>query len=321
MSLKNLCVSRIGLASGIRALAAYSIITFCLVCSALSESFPLPVLRSDSVVGAIGMVAVERDETLIDIARRHSLGFDQIVAANPGMSAWGPRPGSRVLIPSQYVLPPGERKGIVLNLAELRLYYYPSNARDVLTFPVSIGRMDWRTPLGRTRVISKDRDPAWSPPLSIRQEHMAEGEFLPDVIRGGAENNPLGKFALRLGIPGYFIHGTDEAKSFGIGMRVTHGCVRMYPEDMEELFDRVTIGTPVSIVHAPVKIGALHGRIYLEIHRPQDDEEEGEPLELPSLYQVIQMVRDALPFNAGIPVAEIARIYERGRGIPEPLPY
>jgi L,D-transpeptidase ErfK/SrfK len=307
----------------LREVGAFATFLFCslgLISSVVGESFPLPALRSDSVIGGVGMVAVEREETLVDIARRHDLGFDQIVAANPGISPWGPRPGSRVLIPSQYVLPPGERKGIVLNLAELRMYYYPSNAGEVLTFPVSIGRMDWRTPLGRTRIISKDRNPAWSPPLSIRQEHLADGEFLPDVVRGGADDNPLGKFALRLGIPGYFIHGTDEAKSFGIGMRVTHGCVRMYPEDIEELFGRVSIGTPVSILHAPVKVGALYGRVFLEVHRPQDDD-EAEVFEMPSLSDVIQMVQNALPSGSELSLPEIIKIYEQGTGLPVPLSY
>jgi len=281
-----------------------------------AETMPLPALRGDTLVGELGYITARGDDTFADIARRYDLGFDQLVAANPAISPWMPAEGARILLPTQYLLPPGLREGLVLNLAELRLYYFRPRQGEVMTFPVSIGRMDWRTPLGKTRVVSKERNPVWSPPLSIRQEHLAEGEFLPDYIPGGVSDNPLGKFALRLGIPGYFIHGTDEAKSFGIGMRVTHGCIRMYPEDVEELFAVVPVGAAVSIVNLPVKVGTSSNELYLEVHRPVDEEERLD-LQMPSLDEVLMMVRArALP-QQWIDLAKVERVYEAGRGVPE----
>ena len=282
---------------------------------AQAEVLPLPALRGDALVGELSYITARSDDTLSDLARENDLGFDQIVAANPGISPWMPRAGARVLLPSQYILPPVPREGIVLNVAELRLYYYQPRRGEVLTFPVSIGRMDWRTPLGRTRVLSKERNPVWSPPLSIRQEHLAEGEFLPDYIPGGAEDNPLGKFALRLAIPGYFIHGTDQSKSFGIGMRVTHGCIRMYPEDIEELFSVVPVGAPVFIVNLPVKVGVRAGALYLEVHRPVDAEEL-EEWQMPSLDEVLIMIRKQSPLEFLIDLAKVEAVYEAGRGVP-----
>jgi L,D-transpeptidase ErfK/SrfK len=151
----------------------------------------------------------------------------------------------------------------------MRLYYFPKPGLGklpvVITHPVSIGRMDWRTPLGNTRVVAKQRNPAWYPPRSLRKEAAASGEVLPDVVKPGPDN-PLGRYAIRLAVPGYLIHGTN--KPYGVGMRVTHGCVRMYPEDIETLFDVVTPGTPVQIINQPIKVGWLDGTLYLEVHPP-----------------------------------------------------
>jgi L,D-transpeptidase ErfK/SrfK len=132
--------------------------------------------------------------------------------------------------------------------------------------------MDWKTPLGKTTVAAKQVNPPWYPPASIKAEHAAEGEQLPDMIPGGSPDNPLGRYALRLGIRGYLIHGTDERKSYGIGMQVTHGCVRMYPEDIERLFNMVPVGTPVYIVNQPAKAGWLAGTLFLELHAPLEED-------------------------------------------------
>ncbi|MCC6954623.1 MAG: L,D-transpeptidase family protein [Deltaproteobacteria bacterium] len=237
-----------------------------------AETYFLPRNSSDSVIGEVRYVEAAAEDTLLDVARRNSLGHDEIVQANPTIDRWVPGAGTKVLLPTRFVLPDAPMDGIVLNVAELRLYYYPPNKdplqRVVMTFPVSIGRMDWKTPLGKTKVTRAVKNPPWTPPKSIREEHAAEGDYLPDVIPGGDPTNPLGLYALQLGIPGYLIHGTDERKSAGIGMHVTHGCVRMYPEDIEWLYRFVEPGTPVYLIDQPVKAGWQSGSLYLEIHTP-----------------------------------------------------
>jgi L,D-transpeptidase ErfK/SrfK len=177
---------------------------------------------------------------------------------------------AEVVVPSQYVLPEAPREGIVINVPEMRLYYYPKpeagRPRIVVTHPISIGREDWTTPHGVTKVVSKIKDPVWVPPESIKREHLRDwGEKLPNVVPAGPDN-PMGQFALKLGISGYYIHGTDEEKIEGIGMRVTHGCIRMFPKDIASLFSEVNVGTPVRIVNQPIKVGRLNGALYLEAH-------------------------------------------------------
>ncbi|MDH3638440.1 MAG: L,D-transpeptidase family protein [Gammaproteobacteria bacterium] len=231
-------------------------------------TYILPPL-DEQLIGSVQYVSARRDETLLDIARRHGVGHNEIKLANPGVDMWLPGEGTQVLLPTRYILPDAPREGIVLNVPEMRLYYYPKpqpGERPVVqTYPISIGRGDWETPLGTTTVVTKTPNPTWRPPESIKQEHAARGEPLPDAVPPGPDN-PLGKYALRLGLPGYLIHGTN--RPFGIGMRVTHGCVRMYPEDIDVLFEEVAVGTPVHIVHQPFKIGWALGIPYFEAHPP-----------------------------------------------------
>jgi L,D-transpeptidase ErfK/SrfK len=221
------------------------------------------------VIGEVEYTRVRPGDTLLDIARRHNLGQDEILLANPAVDRWLPGEGTAILLPRRYIIPKAERTGLILNVAEMRLYYFPKPGLGkvpvVTTHPVSIGRMDWRTPLGNTQVVAKQRNPAWYPPPSLKKEAAASGEALPDVVNPGPDN-PLGRYAVRLAIPGYLIHGTN--KPYGVGMRVTHGCVRMYPEDIETLFDVVTVGTPVQIINQPIKVGWLDGTLYLEVHPP-----------------------------------------------------
>jgi L,D-transpeptidase ErfK/SrfK len=296
----------------------------CCALEARCERFPLesPAI---SVVGDIRQAHARADDTLIDIAREFDLGYDQIVSANPDVNRWIPGEGTVVTLPSKYILPGAVRKGLVLNIAELRLYYYPASAKgstpEVLTYPVSIGRMDWRTPLGITKVVRKERDPVWRPPPSIRAEHAREGEELPDFIAGGDPTNPLGRFALRLGIPSYLIHGVDERKAFGIGMRVTHGCIRMYPEDIEELFSFVSANTQVTIVDEPIKIGRLGDQVFLSVHQPLDEGEDESlpPLPRVTLGQVMHHLSTQMRFDAEVDSALIRQIVEAGDGIPHEI--
>ncbi len=231
-----------------------------------SEVYELPPEGFD-VIGAVATVTARYEDTLVDIARHHGLGYQDIVRANPDVEVWLPGEGTEVILPTRFVLPPGPREGLVLNLAEYRMYYFPK-PRDgepayVYTYPMSIGRMDWETPLGQTRIVAMAKNPAWYPPQSVRDEHAADGDPLPRVVPAGPQN-PLGTRALRLGLPGYLIHGTNRPA--GVGMRVSHGCIRMFPEDIEFLFQHVTVNTSVRIINAPVKIGWDGEDLVAEVH-------------------------------------------------------
>ncbi len=223
---------------------------------------------STSVVGELQLIRAREKDTFIDIAQAYDLGYDELVEANPGIDPWLPGEGTLIVLPSRFVLPNAPRQGIVLNVASKRLFYYPKAAAGkpplVFTFPISIGREGWATPLGATKITAKTIDPVWRVPASIRREHAENGDPLPAVVPPGPDN-PLGRYAMRLAIPGdYLIHGTN--KPAGIGMRVSHGCIRMNPEDIEWLFPQVPIGTPVHIVNQPLLLGAAGDALYLESH-------------------------------------------------------
>ncbi len=233
----------------------------------IAEVYELPPPGND-VIGAVTIVRARADDTLIDIARRHGLGYEDIVRANPQVDTWLPGEGTEVVLPTRYVLPPVERRGLILNLAEYRLYYFPEprdgEAAVVMTYPMSIGRMDWETPLGLTSIVAKATNPTWYPPASVIAEHAADGDLLPRVVPPGPQN-PLGKHAMRLGLPGYLIHGTNRPA--GVGMRVTHGCIRLFPEDIGFLFGEIGIDTPVRIINTPVKIGWDGDVLIVEVHQ------------------------------------------------------
>lgn len=232
-----------------------------------AEVYELPPPGTD-VIGAVTTIEARAADTLLDIGRRHGVGYEEMARANPDVDVWLPGEGTRIVLPTRYILPAGPRSGVVLNLAEYRLYYFPKpqpgEPAVVMTYPVSIGRMDWATPLGVTRVVSKVVKPAWYPPESVRKEHAADGRPLPRVVPPGPDN-PLGEFAMRLALPGYLIHGTNRPA--GVGMRVTHGCIRMFPEDIQFLFDQVAVDTPVRIINEPVKLGWDGDQLLMEVHR------------------------------------------------------
>jgi L,D-transpeptidase ErfK/SrfK len=228
---------------------------------------------TNTLIGAAATDATQAEDTLLDVARRNGLGYEEIVRANPGVDTWLPGAGRELKLPTQRIIPGAERKGIVINLPEHRLYYFPKVKHGapqvVITYPVSIGRMDWSTPIGVTRIAAKNRNPSWYPPKAVLDEHQANDDPLPKVVPPGPDN-PLGAFAMRLAIPGgaYLIHGTN--KPAGVGMQVTHGCMRLYPEDIEALFPLVPLNTQVRIVNDPVKLGWVGAELYMEAHRPLD---------------------------------------------------
>ncbi len=220
-----------------------------------------------TLVGEASVTEARERDTLLDIARFYGFGYQDMKLVNPELDTWLPGAGQKVILPSQFVLPFARQEGIVLNIPEMRLYYYPplkkGQPREVLTYPLGIGREGWATPYISTRIIEKKVKPNWYPPESIRREYEEAGDPLPKIVRPGPDN-PLGDHAMRLGRPEYLIHGTN--KPYGIGMRVSHGCIRLYPEDIEALFSLVTLRTPVNIINQPYKIGVKNDVIYLEAH-------------------------------------------------------
>ena len=250
----------------------------------------------EDVIGRTSHVIARQADTLSDLARAHGVGYEEIVMANRGVDPWLPREGTKVTIPDRHVLPNAPRNGIVLNVAELRLYYFPrassDEARTVVTYPISVGRVDWRTPLGTTSIVRKQTDPVWTPPASIKREHALDGDILPDSI-GPGDENPLGRHALYLGVSGYLIHGTN--KPYGIGMRVTHGCIRLYPEDVELLFQQVPVGTAVHLVDQPYKAGWSDGVLYLEAYPPFGENRDGAVNHLAEMVPVVMEATRAYP--------------------------
>ncbi len=226
------------------------------------------------VIGEDLHLQTHYSDTLVEIARRYGLGYEEMVRANPTVDPWLPGEGKSIVIPGRHILPPGPRDGIIVNIPEHRIYYFPKPRKGqtptVVTYPVSIGKMDWQTPMGLTHVVSKEANPTWNPPASVRAEHLANGDPLPKgVIRSGPDN-PLGLFAMRLGIhPGdYLIHGTNNP--LAVGMAVTHGCIRMYPEDVAAIFPTVPVGTKVYLINVPLKVALVDGNLLLEAHPPVD---------------------------------------------------
>ncbi len=226
-----------------------------------------------NIVGAPQIVFTTASDTLSDFAREYGLGYDELLEANPAVNPWLPGENTPILLPTEYLLPDVPREGLILNIASKRLFYYPrmgeGQAQIVFTYPIGIGRVGWETPLGVATVISKAKDPSWWVPASVRREHREMGDPLPSVVPPGPEN-PLGTRVLKLDMPGYLIHGTNQP--YGVGMRVSHGCVRLYPENIEFLYELVEIGEPVMIINEPFLLTQMHGEWYFESHAPMEDD-------------------------------------------------
>jgi L,D-transpeptidase ErfK/SrfK len=285
--------------------------------SGLAATYALPA-GTDTVIGEIQYVIAQHEDTLLDIGRRHGVGYEEIVAANPGVDAWLPGEGTQILIPSRYILPDAPREGVVVSLAEHRLYYFPKPKSGetpvVRTYPISIGKMDWKTPLGLTRIVNKREKPIWYPPESVRREHEADGRPLPKAVPSGPDN-PLGDYAMRLGIPGgaYLIHGTNRPA--GVGMQVTHGCIRMYPEDIAEFFPLVPVNTAVRMLDQPYKMGWRGEDLYIEIHTPLEGEANGETYNLTNVTRLL--VSATQDRTVAIDWAKAERAFTQASGVPE----
>jgi L,D-transpeptidase ErfK/SrfK len=228
---------------------------------------------ADDVVGQVQVTIASKEDTLSDIARRFDVGYEEIVRANPGVDPWLPGAGREIVVPSQFVLPAAERKGIVVNVASMRIFYFPpakaGQKQLVYTYPIGIGKVGWSTPEGTTKVVGKQKDPTWTPTPSIRAEHRKNGDILPAVVPAGPDN-PLGRHKFTLGWPSYLIHGTN--KPYGVGLRSSHGCLRLYPEDVAELFESVPKGTQVAVVNQPFVFGWHQGQLYLQAFDVLEDD-------------------------------------------------
>jgi L,D-transpeptidase ErfK/SrfK len=235
-------------------------------------ALPLPVATErfelepgQSVVGAVQVVKAGKEDTLTDIARRFNVGYEEILRANPDVDPWLPGDGREIVVPTQFVLPNAPYTGVVINIAAMRIYYFPPVKKGertvVLTHPIGIGKVGWRTPEGVTKIVRRQKDPTWRVPVSVRKEHHENGEDLDPVI-GPGPDNPLGKYAFYLQWPSYLIHGTN--KPAGVGLRSSHGCIRLYPEDIEQFFKTVPIGTQVRVVNQPFPFGWSDGQLYLQ---------------------------------------------------------
>jgi L,D-transpeptidase ErfK/SrfK len=270
------------------------------------------VSSETEVVGRAQRVVASHEDTFSDIARRFNLGYEEMRAANPGIDPWIPGEGTEILLPTMHIIPDGPREGVVINLPAMRLWWFgppdDEGRQTVITHPIGIGKLGWATPLGEFHVISKAKDPTWYPPASVRRAHAEAGDPLPAAVPPGPEN-PLGRHAVRLNNPVYLLHGTN--KPAGVGMRVSHGCIRLYPEDIEQLYDRLPPGTAVRMVDQPWLFGWQDGLLLFESHGRLEDGQADWMIGL-----------EALRIRAGernVDWARVADISEAGLGVPLPV--
>lgn len=261
-----------------------------------------------SVIGTMQTYTIRDGDTLMDVARWFDLGFNEIVDANPGVDEWVPTVGSTIVIPTQWVLPCCTYDGMVVNIPEMRLYWYqrmPGNPKvtRVRTFPVGLGRDDRRTPQKAFRIVGKTKNPTWNIPPRIRADRIRDEGDKRSMIPGGHPDNPLGRYRFDLDISPYAIHGTNIP--WGVGMNVSNGCARLYPEDIDRLFPLVPVGTAGAFVYQPVKVGRRDGRVWMEAHR--DVYKRGDALPASSralgLKSNDATVRATMKARQGVPVA------------------
>jgi L,D-transpeptidase ErfK/SrfK len=268
---------------------AFAVAALLLSLPAAAAEFPLA--PGERVVGQLQDYVVQQGDNFADIARKFDIGYTEMLAANPGVEPWLPRPGTTLTIPSLYILPDAPRQGIVINLGERRIYYYPPGGKSVVTYPIGIGVIGADTPLSTTKVVRKEPNPVWIPPASIH----AENPDLPDRV-GPGPDNPLGDFALRLGWTNYLIHGTN--KPDGVGRNVSHGCIHLYPEDIEALFKMVAVGTPVRAIEQEASAAWMGIGLYVEVH-PTKEQADAIDMEQPVTPVAVPGLREQVAAVAG----------------------
>lgn len=286
------------------------------------------VARGDEVIGRTAFVTLKKGDTLPDVARHFSLGIHEISAANPGVDIWVPKAGQRIMLPLSFILPDAPRKGIVINLAAMRLFQFRGDGESlaVFTYPVGVGREERPSPTGDMHVARKAVRPTWYVPASIAEDHRKKGDPLPAAVPPGPEN-PLGEYALYLSRSSYLIHGTNKPAS--IGLRATNGCIRLYPEDVKRLYESTPAKTPVAIVNQPYLLGQRNGTVFMEVHAPVDDVDTTEFDRTYAKLKTIEKesgrlldwsrVRNVLAEARGIPVPIFEAGPRSGAGSPEPV--
>lgn len=277
----------------------------------------------DDVVGQLQVTRVQGEDTFSDIARRFNVGYEEMVRANPGIDPWVPGVGREVVLPTQFVLPDAPREGLVINLAQLRVYYFPKakegEPQTVITHPIGVGKVGWSTPVGTTKVTGKAKNPTWFPPASVRKEHREAGDPLPAKVPPGPDN-PLGTHMMTLGWPSYLVHGTN--KPYGVGMRSSHGCIRFYPEDIEQLYGEIPVGTKVTVVNQPFVFGWHQGELYVQAFPVAEDDEREHPSGAEALLNAAisdEMWAMVKQHNAAIDLQLVNNLANDPRGIAVPV--
>ena len=271
------------------------------------------VVHDGDVIGRLAVIRLEKGDTLPDIARHFNLGINEVSAANPEVDVWVPKAGKRIVLPLRFILPDAPRKGIVINLAAMRIFQFKeeNNSLVVLTYPVGIGTTERPTPIGQMYVDRKVTRPTWYVPASISEDHRQKGDPLPAEVPPGPQN-PLGEYALYLSKSTYLVHGTN--KPYSIGLMATNGCIRLYPENIKELYENTPVGTPVCIVNQPYLIGERNQIVYLEVHVPPED---SDAVELEKIYAKLKNIEKisgrTLDWN------NIKKVLAEARGIPVPI--
>ncbi len=271
------------------------------------------VAKGDDVIGRLRFIRLEKGDTLPDIARHFSLGLNGVCATNPGVDIWVPEAGERIMLPLSFILPDAPRKGIVINLAAMRLFQFKGNGESlaVLTYPVGVGTEERPSPQGLMRVERKVSRPTWHVPASIAKDHLKKGDPLPAAVLPGPQN-PLGEYALYLSAPSYLIHGTNKPAS--IGLRATNGCIRLYPESVKKLYENTPAKTPVSMVNQPYLLGQSNGVVYMEVHASAED---ADTAELDKIYKKLRTIEKES--GRTLDWSNFKKVLAEARGIPVPI--
>lgn len=275
------------------------------------NEFSVP--KGDDVIGRLRFISLEKGDTLPDIARHFSLGLSGVSATNPGVDIWAPEAGDRIMLPLSFILPDAPRKGIVINLAAMRLFQFKGNgeAQTVLTYPVGVGTEERPSPTGQMQVERKVFRPTWHVPASIAADHRKKGDLLPAAVLPGPQN-PLGEHALYLSKPSYLIHGTNKPAS--IGLRATNGCIRLYPEDVKKIFENTQVKTPVCIVNQPYLLGQSDGVVYLEVHAPLENVDAAE---FDKVYKKLKNIERKS--GRTLDWSKVKNVLVEARGVPVPV--
>jgi L,D-transpeptidase ErfK/SrfK len=271
------------------------------------------VAKKDDVVGRLRFIRLKKGDTLPDIARHFSLGLNGVSASNPGVDIWVPEAGERIILPLSYILPDAPRKGIVINLAAMRLFQFKGNSESlaVVTFPVGVGTEERPSPMGQMHVDRKTHRPTWHVPASIAKDHLKKGDPLPAAVLPGPQN-PLGEYALYLSKPSYLIHGTNKPAS--VGLRATNGCIRLYPEDIKRLYENTPVNTPVSFINQPYLLGQSNGVVYLEVH---GSTEGSDTAEFDRIYAKLRIIEKES--GRALDWSKVKKVLAEARGIPVPI--